>query len=37
MGLGSRVVACIRARAMLQPCPYARVNPVAFGAVKEDA
>ena len=36
MGLGSGVVACIRARAMLQPCPHIRVNPAACGAVEED-
>ena len=37
MGLGSRVVVCIRARAILQPCPYVRVNPAAYSAVEEDA
>ena len=37
MGLRSRVVACIRACAMLQPCPHVRVNPAACGAVEEDA
>ena len=37
MGLRSGVVVCIRAHAMLQPCPYVRVNPTARGAVEEDA
>ena len=37
MGLGSRVVACIRACTMLQPCPHIRVKPVVQGAVEEDA
>ena len=37
VGLGSRVVACTRAHAALQPCLHVRVNPAAHGAVKEDA
>ena len=36
VGLVSRVVICTRAHAMLQPCPYVRVNPAACGAVEED-
>ena len=37
VGLRSRVVACIRARAALQPCPHVRVNLAAYSAVEEDA
>ena len=37
VGLGSRVVPCIRACAILQPCPYVRVNPEVCGAMEEDA
>ena len=37
VGLGSGVVACIRACTTLQPCPHVRVKPAAWGAVEEDA
>ena len=37
VGLGSGVVACIRACAMLQPCPHVRVSLAAYSAVEEDA
>ena len=37
MGLGSRVIACIRARKMFQPCQHVIVKPAARGAVEEDA
>ena len=37
MGLGSEVIACTRAHAALQPCPYVRVTPIAHGALEEDA
>ena len=36
VGLGSGVVTYTRARAILQPCLYVRVNPEASGAVEED-
>ena len=36
VGLGSGVVVCTRAHAMLKPCPYVRVNPAAFSAVEKD-
>ena len=37
MGLGGRVVTCIRARTTLQPCPHVRVRPAVQVAVEEDA
>ena len=37
VGLGSGVVACIRACATLQSCPHVRVNLAACGAMEEDA
>ena len=37
VGLGCGVVACIRAHAVLQPCPHDRVKPALQGAVEEDA
>ena len=36
VSLGSRVVACIRTHAILQPCPYVRVNFAVCGAVEKD-
>ena len=37
MGLRNRVVICIRACTILQPCLYVRVKPAVQGAVEEDA
>ena len=37
VGLGSGVITCTKAHAMLQSCPYVRVKPAACGAVEEDA
>ena len=36
VGLIHGVVVCIRARAVVQPCPHDRVKPAVQGAVKED-
>ena len=36
MGLGHGVVACIKARAALQPCPHIGLKPAVQGAVEED-
>ena len=36
LGLGSRVVTCIRAHTTLQPYPHVRVKPAVQGAVEED-
>ena len=36
MGLEREVVACIRARAALQPYPHVRVKPAVQGSVEED-
>ena len=37
MGIERGVVTCIRAHAVLQPCPHIRVKPAVQGAVEEDA
>ena len=37
VGLGHRVVICIKAHAVLQPCLYIRVKPAVQGAMEEDA
>ena len=37
VGVRSGVVACTRARAVLQLCPHVRVDPAARGAIEEDA
>ena len=37
VGLGRRVITCIRARAALQPFPHVRVKPEVQGSVEEDA
>ena len=36
MGLRSTVRICIRAYAILQPCPYVRVNLTVCSAMEED-
>ena len=37
VGLRSRVIIYTRTCAILQPCPYIRVNPAALGAMEEGA